>query len=214
MLPLLVEIAGPRLHQILLNLLANASKFTRDGSVTLAIAAEPRGDTSCRLEISVIDTGVGIDLDQRPNIFGAFQQIQAANGSTGLGLFIAERIVTTMGGHLRVASALGKGSTFSFEFNATVVGEGQGAWVRAVPAVSSAAPLRIERVPPMPAPGDSDLEELADLARNGNLTDIEQWLHRLAPITLYAGFLAQIQERLDELDFMGIEAIADAARKA
>ena len=70
-------------------------KFTRDGVVTLSVTATRNEDT-CVLHFAVSDTGIGIDLNQGVDIFGAFQQIQAASGGTGLGLFIAQRILSAL----------------------------------------------------------------------------------------------------------------------
>ena len=120
-IPRLVSLDGKRLQQVLLNLLSNAAKFTRDGEVTLSVVVSKPEDGVCTLHFAVSDTGEGIDLNQGIDIFSAFQQIQATNGSTGLGLFIAQRIVSAMGGALGVASTSGQGTRFSFEFSAPVI---------------------------------------------------------------------------------------------
>lgn len=97
---------------MLLNLLVNAAKFMRDGLVTLEVKAKANGDM-CQSHFAVIDTGMGMDLDQGTDIFAAFQQPQATSGSTGLGLLIAQRILVAMNSSLSVASTPGKGSRFS-----------------------------------------------------------------------------------------------------
>ena len=81
-LPRTVSIDGMRLQQVLLNLLSNASKFTRDGTVTLSIHAAREGD-AWRLLFEVADTGIGIDISGNRDIFRAYQQVQAVNGGTG-----------------------------------------------------------------------------------------------------------------------------------
>ena len=108
-----VMIDGHRFRQILFNLIGNAVKFTREGSVT--VFASYAGET---LDVSVSDTGCGIASDMLTHILDPFVQVQdpshAADraGGTGLGLSICRRLVEAMGGELYVESELGKGSTF------------------------------------------------------------------------------------------------------
>jgi len=99
-----------RLRQIVLNLAANATKFTHEGEIVLS--AEIEGDG---VRIAVRDTGVGIAPEEQDRIFAAFEQTAAgaAAGGTGLGLGIAARLVTLMGGELSLESAPGEGSTFA-----------------------------------------------------------------------------------------------------
>jgi PAS domain S-box-containing protein len=112
-LPAAVRTDVSRLKQVLKNLLANAFKFTRQGSVSLQIApAEPR-----RIAFSVVDTGIGIPADKQKIIFEAFQQADAATsrhyGGTGLGLSISREFTRLLGGEIRVVSEPGKGSSFT-----------------------------------------------------------------------------------------------------
>jgi len=104
-----------RLRQILVNLLANAVKFTPRGSVHLTVG--PGGDSDLVL-FSVRDTGIGITTEQRSRIFEQFSQgdesITRRYGGTGLGLVIARQLTELMGGKLNLASEPGAGSTFSF----------------------------------------------------------------------------------------------------
>ena len=108
-----VMIDGHRFRQILFNLIGNAVKFTKRGSVT--VSASYAGGT---LDVSVSDTGCGIAPDMLTHILDPFVQVQdpthAADraGGTGLGLSICKRLVDAMGGELYVESELGKGSTF------------------------------------------------------------------------------------------------------
>ncbi len=107
-----------RLQQIALNLIGNAVKFTERGMVR--VAAERRGE---RLEIQVIDTGVGIPADKLDMIFEAFQQGEGStsrrHGGTGLGLSITKKLVELHGGDIKAASEHGKGSTFRFDLPVT-----------------------------------------------------------------------------------------------
>ena len=110
-----------RLGQIITNLLGNAIKFTAAGRIGIdvrSLEVLPSGDR--RLEAAVSDSGIGIAPDKLDSIFAAFVQSDSSvtrqYGGTGLGLAISHRLVGRMGGTLRVASVLGQGSTFSFDF--------------------------------------------------------------------------------------------------
>ncbi len=108
-----------RLRQVLLNLIGNAIKFTERGEVCLRIVNTGDNENQrCHLRIAVIDTGIGIPLDQQQKIFDAFGQADASVtrrfGGTGLGLTISREIVQLMGGELVVDSTPGKGSNFHF----------------------------------------------------------------------------------------------------
>ena len=105
-----------RLRQILVNLVANAVKFTHDGTVTVSIGATDTTDVDVELHIAVADTGIGIPAEQHASIFEPFQQADGSMtrkyGGTGLGLTICTRLVRLMGGRIWVDSVLGRGSTF------------------------------------------------------------------------------------------------------
>ena len=107
-----------RLRQVIINLVANAIKFTERGSVTLRVAAEPQASGERQLVFAVTDTGIGIPPESLAGIFEAFTQADSSTtrkyGGTGLGLTITRRLVGLMGGALSVQSELGRGSTFSF----------------------------------------------------------------------------------------------------
>ena len=105
-----------RLQQIITNLINNAIKFTRQGSITLeAEALRPEG-APAQLRIAVSDTGIGIPLAKQQTIFEAFSQADISTtrgyGGTGLGLSICTRLASLLGGSIRVDSEPGKGSTF------------------------------------------------------------------------------------------------------
>ncbi len=101
-----------RLHQVLLNLLSNACKYTRGGDVTLTLEADDEAIT-----FHIDDTGIGIEPDQLEHIFDAFAQADnsstRAYEGTGLGLTICKHLCELLGAELRVASTLGRGSRFS-----------------------------------------------------------------------------------------------------
>jgi signal transduction histidine kinase/ligand-binding sensor domain-containing protein/CheY-like chemotaxis protein len=109
-----------RFRQVLVNLVANAIKFTEQGEIRVDVElAEPAPETGgVRLSVRVTDTGIGIPPEKQATIFEAFAQADAATtrkyGGTGLGLAIAARLVHLMGGRIGVESTPGRGSTFHF----------------------------------------------------------------------------------------------------
>jgi signal transduction histidine kinase/CheY-like chemotaxis protein len=110
-----IEADAMRLRQILLNLLSNACKFTKEGDVGLRVAAiEHEGRRL--VEFSVTDTGVGMTPEQMSRLFEEFSQADASTarqfGGTGLGLAITRRLCQMMGGNVTVTSEPGKGSNF------------------------------------------------------------------------------------------------------
>jgi signal transduction histidine kinase len=102
-----------RLRQIVLNLLSNACKFTKEGTVTLETRREPGGV----LHLAVRDTGIGIAPERMDQLFQEFSQVGGPDkrryGGTGLGLAISRRLARLMSGDIEAASELGKGSTFT-----------------------------------------------------------------------------------------------------
>jgi signal transduction histidine kinase/DNA-binding response OmpR family regulator len=111
-----IEADAMRLRQILLNLLSNACKFTKGGSVTLRVARARHEQQDC-VEFAVIDTGIGMSPEQMERLFEEFSQADASTarnyGGTGLGLAITRRLCQIMGGDVTVASEVGNGSTFT-----------------------------------------------------------------------------------------------------
>lgn len=107
-----------RLQQVLNNLLNNAIKFTRQGSICLKAEMIQRNPEECLVGFSINDTGIGIPIAQQEQIFMPFTQAEASTtrkyGGTGLGLSISRRIVELMGGSIAVDSTPDRGSCFSF----------------------------------------------------------------------------------------------------
>jgi adenylate cyclase len=103
-----------RLRQILLNLLSNACKFTKQGEVKLR--ARRIGNGRGWIELAVADTGIGMTPEQQGKLFEEFSQADATTaqrfGGTGLGLAITRKLARMMGGDVTVASEPGKGSAF------------------------------------------------------------------------------------------------------
>ncbi|MBN8606101.1 MAG: hypothetical protein J0L81_04225 [Caulobacterales bacterium] len=115
------ETDGFKLSQCLLNLLANAAKFTKDGQVKLRARREEEAGVSW-LVFDVIDTGIGIPPETQARLFQPFVQADAsttrAYGGTGLGLAITRRLARMMGGDVTVKSAPGQGSAFTLRLPA------------------------------------------------------------------------------------------------
>ena len=108
-----------KLSQIFINLINNALKFTSHGKVTLSASITNKiEDVTCIL-FEISDTGIGIPIDKQAKIFESFSQgsveINRKYGGTGLGLAIVKRLVELLGGEIKLISAEGKGSVFSFE---------------------------------------------------------------------------------------------------
>jgi signal transduction histidine kinase len=112
-----------RLRQILLNLLSNACKFTKDGEVALRGRRVSNGGEW--IELSVCDTGLGMTPEQQAKLFEEFSQADATTaqrfGGTGLGLAITRRLARMMGGDVTVASERGKGSVFTVRLPCSAV---------------------------------------------------------------------------------------------
>jgi signal transduction histidine kinase/CheY-like chemotaxis protein len=104
-----------KVRQILLNLLSNAAKFTKQGRIMLTARRSTRGDDDC-LEFEVSDTGIGMTAEQMAKLYSAFSQADASTtrnyGGTGLGLAITKHFCLMLGGDVLVRSELGEGSTF------------------------------------------------------------------------------------------------------
>ena len=116
-----------RFRQILLNLLGNAAKFTREGRIKLFLRAEPQGNQTVHLHLKVEDTGIGIPADKLESVFEPFHQLTPPSDSedeagSGLGLAICKKIAAAMDGDLWAQSEPGKGSAFYFS-----AGFGEGA---------------------------------------------------------------------------------------
>jgi PAS domain S-box-containing protein len=105
-----------KLTQILMNLLTNAFKFTRQGRVVLSMSEMARADRHVTVRFKVTDTGIGMDADALSRIFQPFEQADASSsrrfGGTGLGLAIAQRLAKLMDSEIMVSSTAGEGSSF------------------------------------------------------------------------------------------------------
>ncbi len=108
-----------RLHQIILNLVSNAVKFTSTGKITVKVKMVTEDPEKVGIKFSISDTGIGVSKDKIKNIFDNFQQATSDTsrlyGGTGLGLSIVKQLVEKQGGKIEVDSELDVGSLFSFQ---------------------------------------------------------------------------------------------------
>lgn len=103
-----------QLREVLSNLIDNAIKYTRQGSIVVDVSGDPDNIT-----VSVTDTGIGIPPEDLPHLFQKFYRVDNSDtreiGGTGLGLYISRRLTEANSGHITVTSTFGKGSTFSVQ---------------------------------------------------------------------------------------------------
>ncbi|GAB4358482.1 MAG: hypothetical protein Fur0042_27970 [Cyanophyceae cyanobacterium] len=107
-----------RLHQILMNLVGNAVKFTETGSIVVQVSLDLENDRAAQLHFEVRDTGIGIPPEALDRLFKSFSQVDDSTtrryGGTGLGLAICKQLVELMGGDIGCAPHAGQGTTFWF----------------------------------------------------------------------------------------------------
>jgi PAS domain S-box-containing protein len=130
-----------KVRQTLLNLLANAAKFTERGTISVAVSRE-KSESGDWIQFTVRDTGIGMTPEQMARLFQAFSQAHEDSarryGGTGLGLALSRRLCQMMGGDITLASEPGHGSTFTVRLPAEVAAQGEAA----------DAPVRVEGGPP------------------------------------------------------------------
>src|SRR5690606_6550995 len=112
---------------------------------------------------------------QQARIFKEFRQLDPSAGGVGLGLYIAQSILRSMGAELNLDSSIGQGATFSFEIRVAAVDDEVIDWTAptSLPGRTSA---RLQSAKPDPVPPAHERSKLAILAQGGHLTDIERWL--------------------------------------
>jgi signal transduction histidine kinase len=117
--PTLVRGDQLRIRQVLINLVGNALKFTKEGEVSVQAKLAANTKTGMRVHFTIADTGIGVPLDKQRKIFEAFSQADMSTsrryGGTGLGLSISERLVRLMDGRIWLEGDPGHGSKFHFE---------------------------------------------------------------------------------------------------
>ena len=100
-----------RLRQLLINLLINATKFTKEGNITLSISVDKQGENAL---FAVTDTGCGIPLEKQKSVFSRFEKLNENVSGTGLGLSICQSIIHRLGGDIWIDSSYNKGARFVF----------------------------------------------------------------------------------------------------
>ena len=129
-IPKQIKTDPTRLRQVLINLIANAIKFTREGGVRLAVSIQPTfRSTNPLLEVKIVDTGIGISREQQASLFQPFVQGDAAitrqYGGSGLGLAISQHFARALGGDIALTSEPGRGSTFTVTVGAGILSEAE-----------------------------------------------------------------------------------------
>ncbi|RKT21611.1 PAS domain S-box-containing protein [Paraburkholderia sp. RAU2J] len=196
-----IRVDEKRLRQVLLNLLANAVKFTDQGEVALIVRTISEG----RLRFEVRDTGVGVSPDRIEAIFQPFEQagdFTRRNGGIGLGLAISRQLLRMMGSEINVQSTVGEGSTFWFEIDApaSVVAQGTECCptiqtaacegeVRHAPGIDDVAANFAPVVPPR-----HEMTTLHQLALLGSMRDIIRHADYLVGLdSRYEAFATQLR---------------------
>jgi PAS domain S-box-containing protein len=142
-----------RLHQIILNLISNAVKFTSSGKIIMNVNLLHEDEEKATIEFSVTDTGIGIPENKIENIFENFQQASSSTsrlyGGTGLGLAIVKQLVESQGGSLSVTSKIDEGSTFGFTLSfqkTTAAAEPETGMVELDPKIKNIKVLVVEDI--------------------------------------------------------------------
>jgi len=165
-----------KLRRVLLNLVANAVKFTERGEVTLRVSPVVIADARMTLHFEVRDTGIGIPRERQAEIFEAFSQVDGSStrryGGIGLGLALASRLVRQMGGQLRVTSEAGQGSTFAFDLELARADTAAVAPAAPRTAGHGDAPFTGARILFVSGPGPERAGAREALARRGARVDV------------------------------------------
>jgi signal transduction histidine kinase/DNA-binding response OmpR family regulator len=194
-LPKMVLGDEARLRQILLNLLNNAVKFTREGHITTLVQHKGRSGAGEVIRISIIDTGIGIAPEKHDRLFKRFSQIDPSIrrefGGTGLGLAISKRLIELMGGEIGLESKEGQGSTFWIEL--TLPNAAERSPAQKVAGPFNTAPARILLV--------EDIEINQELVQ----TLLETAGHEVDVVSNGEDAIAAVQARAYDLVLMDIQ---------
>ncbi|AOB29948.1 hypothetical protein AKI39_03475 [Bordetella sp. H567] len=203
-LPARVWLDGKRLRQAVLNLLGNAAKFTTEGTVRLEARLRRHADRQAELELGVFNNGAHIAAEDQAGIFAAFRQLHRRESGLGLGLFIVERIANGMGGTVQLESSPERGNRFSLVIPITLIGPSVVATrpMGRTPAYAAAAP-QLE-APPLAA-----RLVLSRLARDGELSEIENWVVETRVLyPRYTGFYDEVAKCVETFDMECLQRLA------
>jgi CheY-like chemotaxis protein len=192
-----------RVRQVLLNILTNAVKYTREGFISLSITAQSRTEGSLVLEFEVSDTGIGIKEEDMGRLFGDFIQLDLGENKniegTGLGLAIARNLCQLMGGDIGVKSDYGRGSSFTITIPQKIV---QPAPVAVAENASDKAVLLFER---RAVYAQSLGDSLDNLGVRHHLVssypafyealDEFEFTHMIMPVSVFVGLQNSLKER-------------------
>ena len=133
------------LREVTTNLIENAVKYTKEGSVTVDVTGDDK-----HIKVSITDTGIGIPPEDISHLFQKFYRVDSTDtreiGGTGLGLYLSRRLIESVGGRLDVTSEYGKGSTFSIEIDRMPQDEAMGYIEQhSTPTAPSTAPLEANK---------------------------------------------------------------------
>eukprot|EP01117_Protostelium_nocturnum_P010356 TRINITY_DN3724_c0_g1_i1.p1 TRINITY_DN3724_c0_g1~~TRINITY_DN3724_c0_g1_i1.p1 ORF type:complete len:1081 (+),score=384.58 TRINITY_DN3724_c0_g1_i1:182-3424(+) len=182
--PLIVGDAT-RVGQIILNYISNAIKFTNHGGVTLRVSVAERNKMNMRLLFEVIDTGMGINPEDKAKLFQRFSQLEAGKArkyeGTGLGLSINKQLADLMGGEVNVESELGRGSTFSLKLH--------------FPIVPGQAPLTLSKIPMEDKKSRVLVLDSRDFSREFFRYHVRQWGLEFVPVKNSTELVSQCDSR-------------------
>ena len=212
-LPPAARLDATRLRQVLLNLMSNAVKFAGHGTVTLRVRGEHLGRDQWRLDFAVIDTGVGIAIEDQERIFEPFVQADSdgPKDGTGLGLAISREFVRLMKGALTVESTPGQGATFRFAIAAQCAQLPAAPVAPAAPPVLAALPAPSLRVQDLAVLAVDERAALLAALRELNLTRVALLLDGL-PAGAQA-LVAPLQAMLEQHEYLQLCALLEAAEK-
>lgn len=233
-LPTWVLCDEKRLKQVLLNLLSNSIKFTREGTVILQVKLAKQTKTDVCLEFLVSDTGIGISEQQQEKLFEPFGQVRNSenkSGGLGIGLTISQKLVRRMGGEIKIKSELGKGSSFYFTLELALCnqivsqidqGHDKGALVTLVRYGDGLSHVEGEVADELLIPDHEELEELLELIRMGRLQKIHDRLEALLEkdrrYWRFVNPLSTLKQefKLDEIEALLLQHLqqSDACRQA
>ncbi|ARP91846.1 hypothetical protein CAL14_17435 [Bordetella genomosp. 9] len=202
-LPAVVRLDAKRTRQAVLNLLGNAAKFTRDGTVCFEAGVNQRDD-GAELMLQVTNDGTPIPVEHQAEIFSAFRQLRHRDAGSGLGLFIVDRIVRGMGGSLRFDSSPKLGNRFAITLPIAVAD--------ATPIVTRPihhVAARDGGTQAIAAPPLAARLALAKLAREGELSEIQQWTAETRQHhPQYEAFYRAVDQCVDNFDMECLQRLA------
>jgi signal transduction histidine kinase/CheY-like chemotaxis protein len=202
-----------RVRQILVNLIGNAIKFTKEGEVAVFVSAKEGDDGRFEFHCRVRDTGIGIPANRMDRLFQSFSQVDASTtreyGGTGLGLAISQRLAELMGGRIWVESEVGVGSTFQFVIYAEAAAQD------ADPDAGNYAELRGKRILIVDDNATSSLILERQLARQGALISaVDSGAKALQLLSGTAFDLALIDRQMPQMDGIGLaEEVRQSSRR-